>query len=215
MIINDFFAKIIDFCLEFQNARKAKIRKGTLTDPTGLGGGGSSLEASCTDLEEDGEASVTSTTSGRRFSQHTSFNLNPQQHPSFIPRNYPPKPSLVKESRSLSISGSAVPGAETDASQRKWKPSFGSVRFLPITDTLIKRTSMLSQEEEGSNGEKEENENKVEEQKTPLITSVAQNKEYKNNGKSCEIQICVEEGSNNYESPDMENLRIGGSQCLN
>ncbi|VUZ53647.1 unnamed protein product, partial [Hymenolepis diminuta] len=91
------------------NARKAKIRKGTLIDPTGLGGGGSSLDASCTDLDGDGEASVTSTTSGHRFSQQTDFNLNPQQHPSFTPRNYPTKPSLAKESRSLSISGSAVP----------------------------------------------------------------------------------------------------------
>ncbi|VUZ53646.1 unnamed protein product, partial [Hymenolepis diminuta] len=107
-------------------------------------------------------------------------------------------------------------GPETDASQRKWKPSFGSVRFLPIADTLTKRVTMLSQEEEGSDSEKKENENKVEEQKTPLITSVAQNKEHKskqkNNGKSCEIQICVEEGSSNYQSSDMENSRIGGSQ---
>lgn len=211
--------KIIDFCFEFQNARKAKIRKGTLADPTGLGGGGSSLEASCTDLDGDGEVSVTSTTSGRRFSQHTNFNLNPQQHPSFAPRNYPTKPSLAKENRSLSISGSAVPGPETDGSQRKWKPSFGSVRFLPIADTLTKRVSMLSQEEEGTDGEKKESENKVEEQMTPLITSVDQSKEYKskqkNSGKSCEIQICVEEGSSNYELSDMENSRIGRSQVNN
>ncbi|VDO10794.1 unnamed protein product [Rodentolepis nana] len=184
------------------NARKAKIRKGTITDLTGLGGGGSSLEVSCADLDGDGEGTVASATDGPQF------NPNTPKYPSFIPRISLSKSSKAR--RSMSMSGSAILGREANDSQRQRYQSFGSVRFLPTTDALIKRSPLLSQKERNTDSETEETGVR---KKTP---SIAPNEEdeasRKETGKPHEVQVCVEEGNDNYASSEMEISHIGKSQ---
>nr|CUU99086.1 hypothetical transcript [Hymenolepis microstoma] len=196
------------------NARKARIRKGTLTDLTGLGGGGSSLEVSCADLDGEGERTVTSGTDGPQFNQHPNFNPNTPKYPFFISRGNLSK--RKKTCRSMSISGSAILGPEASASQRQHYQSFGSVRFLPTTDTLIKRAPLLPQKNGDTNTEKEEKAKKGKRQKTPPITSVNPNEEdktlEKDTGKPYEIQACVEEGNGCHGSSELESPHIGKSQ---
>lgn len=191
------FRKLFYLQFMFQNARKARIRKGISGEPSALGGGGGSclLEASGADSDGIGEVETTVvSSSGHRFNVHPS--LNPQSHHQhrLVPREIlsPASSVRAKGSRSPSISGSAR--SETESGLRKRNQLFGSVRFMA-------RPSHLSFEEKYVGGV-----NENEGSKMTLITSSALNADKNNENnegeKSCEIQIFVDEGSGHCDPSD-------------
>ncbi|CDI98209.1 potassium voltage gated channel protein [Echinococcus multilocularis] len=202
------------------NARKARIRKGAASDVTGTERGGGvffSQDSSGADSDATGDAEVSMVSSiGHPPILRTTFSSTVRHH-SMPPHDslLPPQPSLISPSQLKGDVGVSGAGGE---GPRKRNQSFGSVRFLPQTESPwlplhsyqpTKRQSILSLEVQRANGDKDEDD-------TVAPMTVTGGGDVDDDSRKARgnrgIQIRVDKENSQYESADLTTSHLGESE---